>query len=190
MGLNDLHNMNVQDLAPDYENFHQPALRFSASGACRRDRLPPCAWVHAATVLLEKLKILDNAPFPHGPPAGRLSDSVDARVVATFSTNLDIMLHDCRTNGVRVLLLPHTMSSETISETNYKWWAPYLTKAGIFNALEALNAVMRSRADGDRVIYLEFIERESWSPSEFCDPSHLNAMGNKRLARLLGGVTQ
>jgi lysophospholipase L1-like esterase len=185
MGLNDLHNMNVDDLGPDYENFHQPALRFSASGACRRDRLPPCALLHGGVVLLETMKILGDSPFPHGPPPGHVSDSVDPRVVEIFSTNLDVMLRECLTNHIRVILLPHTMSPETITDTNYQWWAPYLTKKGIFNALDALNAVMRSRAEGDQVIYAGFLDGVTWTPTEFCDPSHLNANGNARLARLL-----
>ena len=110
---------------------------------------------------------------------------MDSRVVEIFSTNLDSLLRECRAKQVRVVLLPHTMSSEMISETNYKWWAPYLTKKGIFNALEALNAVMRRRADGDWVTYAAFVNDATWEQTEFCDPTHLNANGNQRLARLL-----
>jgi lysophospholipase L1-like esterase len=185
MGLNDLRNMNVADLGPDYEKFHQPSLLFSASGFCRRDRLPRLAVVQGTVVLLEKLKVLKNSAFPNGSPAGQVSDAVDPRVVEIFTTNLDILLRECQAKQVRVVLLPHTMSPEMISETNYKWWAPYLTKKGIFNALEALNAVMRRRADGDRVIYAGFVNDATWEPVEFCDPTHLNANGNQRLARLL-----
>jgi hypothetical protein len=29
------------------------------------------------------------------------------------------------------------------------------------------------------------MENETWKPEEFCDPTHLNAPGNLRLARLL-----
>jgi hypothetical protein len=83
------------------------------------------------------------------------------------------------------VLLPHALSPESITDTNYKWWAPYLTKKGIFNAEDALNAVMRRRADGDWVIYAGFIESATWDPAEFWDPTHLNANGNLRLARLL-----
>ena len=185
MGLNDLRNMNLADPGPDYETFHQPSLRFAATGACRRDRLPRCALLQGAVVLLEKMKVLGDSPFPHGTPPGHVSDSVDPRVVEIFSANLDILLRECLAKHIRVVLLPHAMSPEMISETNYKWWAPYLTKKGIFNALDALNAVMRSRADGDRVIYAGFMDGATWSPAEFADPSHLNANGNLRLARLL-----
>lgn len=185
MGLNDLRSMNVAEPGPDYANFHQPSLRFSASGACRRDRLPPCALVQGAVVLLEKIKVLSDSPFPHGPPAGHVSDSVDSRVVEIFSANLDILLRECRAKDVRVVLLPHAMSPETITDTNYKWWAPYLTRKGIFNALDALNAVMRGRADGDWVVYAGFMDGATWDAAEFADPSHLNSNGNLRLARLL-----
>ena len=87
--------------------------------------------------------------------------------------------------NVRVVLLPHVLSPEVITDANYKWWAPFLTKKGIFNALDALNAVMRRRADGDWVIYAGFLDGTIWCPAEFCDPSHLNSDGNRRLARLL-----
>jgi lysophospholipase L1-like esterase len=185
MGLNDLRSMNLDDPGPDYANFHQPSLRFTVTGACRRDRLPRCALIQGTVVLLEKLKVLSVSPFPHGPPAGHVSDSVDPRVVETFSANLDILVRECLAKHIRVVLLPHAMSPETISDTNYKWWAPYLTKKGIFNALDALNAVMRRRADGDRVIYAGFMDGVTWDPAEFVDPSHLNSNGNLRLARLL-----
>lgn len=185
MGLNDLRNMNLADPGPDYETFHQPSLRFAATGACRRDRLPPCALLQGAVVLLEKMKVLSDSPFPRGTPPGHVSDSVDPRVVEIFSANLDILLRECLAKHVRVVLLPHAMSPETITDTNYKWWAPYLTKKGIFNALDALNAVMRRRADGDRVIYAGFMDGPTWGPAEFADPSHLNSNGNLRLARLL-----
>jgi hypothetical protein len=110
---------------------------------------------------------------------------VDPRGVEIFSANLDILLRECLAKHIRVVLLPHALSPETISDTNYKWWAPYLTKKGIFNALDALNAVMRRRADGDWIIYAGFIEGATWDPAEFCDPTHLNSNGNLRLARLL-----
>jgi lysophospholipase L1-like esterase len=185
MGLNDLRNMNFDDPGPDYANFHQPSLRFTTSGACRRDRLPRCALLQGAVVLLEKIKVLSVSPFPHGLPAGHVSDSVDPRVVEIFSANLDILLRECRAKHVRVVLLPHALSPETITETNYKWWAPYLTKKGIFNAEDALNTVMRRRADGDWVIYAGFMDGATWGSAEFADPTHLNSNGNLRLARLL-----
>jgi len=43
MGLNDLRNMNFDDPGPDYANFHQPSLLFTASGACRRGPVARCA---------------------------------------------------------------------------------------------------------------------------------------------------
>jgi len=185
MGLNDLRSMNLDDPGPDYANFHRRSLLFAVTGACRRDRLPRCALIQGTVALLEKMRILPTSPFPNGPPPGHLSDSVDPRVVATFTTNLDILVRECLAKHVRVVLLPQAMSPGTITETNYKWWVPYLTKKGIFNALDALNAVMRRRADGDQVIYAGFMDGVTWDPAEFADPSHLNSEGNMRLARLL-----
>jgi lysophospholipase L1-like esterase len=185
MGLNDLRNMNLADPGPAYENFHQPSLLFAVSGADRRDRWPPSALLQGAVVLLEKIKVLGDSPFPHGLPPGHISDAVDPRVVETFSANLDSLLRECRTKHVRVVLLPHALSPAVIDDTNYKWWAPYLTKKGIFQAEEALNAVMQSRADGDWVIYGHFMDGATWSPEEFADPTHLNPNGNLRLAGLL-----
>lgn len=185
MGLNDLRNMNLADPGPDYKNFHQPSLLFSVSGACWRERLPPIALIQGPVALLKKTHVLSDGPFPHGEPAGHVSDSVDPRVVENFNANLDILLRECRAKHVRVVLLPHALSPETITDTNYKWWAPYLTQKGIFNALDALNAVMRRRADGDWVIYAGFMDGTIWEPAEFCDPSHLNSEGNLRLALLL-----
>ena len=182
IGLNDLRNMNLADPGPDYANFHEPSLRFSVGGACRRDRLPPCALLHGAVVLLETIKILKISPEV---PAGQVSDAVDPRVVETFSANLDVLLRDCRAQHVRVVLLPQALSRETITETNYKWWAPCLTKRGLFAGEAALNAVMQRKADGQQVIYAGFLAGETWKPGEFCDPTHLNAGGNLRLARLL-----
>lgn len=184
MGLNDVRNMNVDDPGADYQNFHRPSL-FGAMGFRRRERLPRSALVQASAALLEKLKVLDVYPFPNGVPPGRLSDSVDPRVVQAFAANLDILLQECRAKNVRVVLVPHTMTTRTFTETNFKWWTPYLTKRGIFNGQAALNAEMRKRADGDRVIYAEFLDRTTWGTREFCDPSHLNAKGNLRLARML-----
>jgi lysophospholipase L1-like esterase len=185
MGLNDLRSMNLDAPGTNYENFHQPSLRFAGTGACRRDILPPCALIQGTVVLLEKLKILGDSPFPRGLPPGHVSDSVDSRIVSTFNASLDILLRACRTNHTRVVLLPHALSPEVIDETNYKWWAPYLTKQGIFDAEIALNDAMRRRADGDWVIYAGFMDGETWSPAEFADPTHLNPNGNLRLARLL-----
>ena len=185
MGLNDLRSMNVDDPGPDYENFHERSLRFAVAGACRRDRLPPTALLQATVILLEKIKVLKTSPFRGGAPAGHVSDSVDPRVVKTFTANLDLLLRECLSTHTRVVLLPQALSPEMITETNYKWWDPYLTKKGIFDAEDALNVVMRSRADGERVIYADFVDGETWSPGEFFDPTHLNAKGNLRLARLL-----
>jgi hypothetical protein len=185
MGLNDLRNMNLADPGPDYENFHQPTLRFSTWDACWRDRLPPVAVVQGIVTLLKKTNVLSDSPFPPGEPPGRVSDSVDQRVIEIFGVNLDILLHECRARRIRVVLLPHALSPEVITDSNYQWWVPYLTKKGIFNALDALNAVMRRKADGDSVIYAGFMDGTTWGSAEFCDPSHLNAHGNLRLARLL-----
>lgn len=184
MGLNDVRNMNVSDLGADYQNFHQPSL-YGAMGFRRRERLPRSALLQASVALLERLKVLPVYPFPDGIPAGNLSDSADPEVVRTFSTNLDVLLRECRAKQIRVVLLPHALSRRTISETNYKWWAPYLTKKGIFNGMDALNATMRERADGDWVVYAGFLDGAVWRRAEFCDPTHLNANGSLRFARLV-----
>lgn len=110
---------------------------------------------------------------------------MDARIVETFQGNLDTLLQECRSRQVRVVLLPHTMTPALITEGNYKWWAPYLTKRGLFDALDAINAVMQSRADGDQVVYAGFVRAATWVPAEFYDPSHLNAKGNLRFAQML-----
>ncbi len=44
---------------------------------------------------------------------------------------------------------------------------------------------MQRQADGDKIIYGNFITDANWNGTEFCDPTHLNANGNSRLARLL-----
>lgn len=120
MGLNDLRNMNLADPGPDYENFHQRSLLFTAHGACWRERLPRFALLLGPVALLKRINVLSDGPFPHGEPAGHVSDSVDPRVVEIFSANLDILLRECRAKHVRVVLLPHALSPEVITDTNYK----------------------------------------------------------------------
>jgi len=179
LGLNDLRCMNVDSLADDYGNFHQPTL-YGSFGFCRQERLPHSGLLTAGWIALRKMKLVACCPFHAARFSGTVSDSVDGRVLEIFSNNLNTMLRQCADHKIPVILLPQTLSQDVLDETNYKWWVPYLTKKGIFTALDTLSSIMKKKADGERTMYFDI--REDWAQNEFADQSHLNGTGNKKLA--------
>lgn len=187
-GLNDLRNMHVTDLGHDYAHFHQPSLH-AGLGFCMQDRLPGIAMVHVVYHLLQKMKVVSACPFRNEMPAGTLSDSIDERVVQTFSHNLDTMLLQCAEANIPVYLVPQVLSQDTVTDENLKWWIPYLTEKGIFAALDTMNGVLRGKADGMHVCFVD-LQGQPWTNKDFYDPSHLNAKGDRKLAGIVAGSIQ
>lgn len=182
-GINDLRNMHVTDLGPDYSHFHQLSLHASM-GFCTQDRLPQIAVVHVVYHLLQKMKVVSACPFRNEMPEGVLSDSVDERVVQTFSHNLNTMLMQSAAANIPVFLVPQVLSQDMVTDQNLKWWIPCLTKKGIFTALDTMNGVLRSKADGMHACFVN-LDEQVWTNKDFYDPSHLNARGDRKLAGII-----
>lgn len=185
VGLNDMRCMHVNHLANDYSNFHQPSL-YASFGFCLRDRLPRSALLYAAVTLFQKIKVIPACPFPDGNPGGVLSDTVDEKVAENFSNNVDTLLQQCFNADISAGLLPQLLSEDVVTDENYRWWIPYLTKKGIFSAQQKMNDILQSKGSAERrVIFLAANGNVEIRKEDFFDASHLNARGNLKLAEFL-----
>ncbi len=184
-GLNDLRNMHVQNLGNDYSEFHQPSL-YASFGFCLQDRLPRSALVYVVFRVLQKISVIPTCAFRNEMPAGTLSDAVDERVVKIYKRNLDTLIAQCAENNIPVYLLPQVLSEEVVTDENLKWWIHYLSKKGIFNALNAMNNVLTSHYNINNEIFGPRICWETeFQKKDFFDASHLNAIGNLKIAEIV-----
>ncbi len=182
VALEDLRSMNVRDLVYDYYNFHQPTL-YGALGFCYRDRLPDMALLHAVFIFLRKIKVVPHCWFHSVNPKGKLSDKVDDRVVKNFSMNMDILLQHCQAENISVYLLPQQLNTEALTENNFSWWIPFLSREGIIEAFETLTKTLRLKANGKQNIFINYHEVTDWSSADFYDATHFNRQGNLKMAK-------
>lgn len=181
-GLNDLRCMNVSNLSGDYSNFHQPTL-FGSFGFCPQNRMPHSGLLTAGWIALRKMKLINCCSYHSAEFSGTVSDKTDEKVMEIFSRNIDTLIGQCISGNIRVVLVPQILLPELISDKNYQWWVPYLTKEGIIKALSAMNDVIRAKANGTNILYVD--TGKDWQPQHFADISHLSKTGNVKLATLI-----
>ncbi len=181
-GLNDLRNMFVDGLKPDYSNFHQPTL-YGTLGFCYLNHLPRLASLRLIVILLQKMGLYPVCDFHRAHYTGKVQHGVDSVALSYFNRHVKNMIQI--NDGTPLLFVPHVLSRERVLKGDYSWWIPFLDKNSIIENMTIYNQVLASDTIHGRVYFADNILKTSWPDSLFADPSHLNARGNLIFAQQL-----
>ena len=66
-----------------------------------------------------------------------------------------------------------------------KWWIPLIEDDQLIGYLNAYNSLTEEVAKKEGLIFVREISEQTWTASDFVDPSHLSPNGNRKFAAIL-----
>jgi lysophospholipase L1-like esterase len=183
-GMNDLRNMNIKDLKPDYSNFQAPSLY--GSFAFRYDNnLPPSSTLKLIIMLLEKIGFYPISPYHKMKVEPLKNSGIDTVALNLYKRNLQTLDAIYKNMGAKVIFVPQIMVYDAFKGGKLSWWIPYVPEEMLVKDLGIYNAVMKTISDKNNSLYVKQITDYPWKKENFADPSHLNPKGNEMFATIL-----
>ena len=186
-GLNDLRNMHVRDLAPDYSDFHAPSL-YGGLGLCAEEGLQELASVRAGVGLLKRAGLYPLCTFDRISVSEDRSPAAAERALRLYRRNLTTLVRVAGGQGLRPVLVPQVLVRERFEGGQLRWWIPFVADDELIERLGDYNRVTREVADAEGLRFCGEVLEYRWTKDDFADPSHLNAEGNRKLAALIRGA--
>src|SRR5262249_44618213 len=116
-GMNDLRNVHIDGLGPDYSDYHLPSQRGNLGldypGFIENNFL-------SMRVLLSIAAASD--PSPHG----KLSSDMDPRVARIFSENMKLTARVAQYFGVKPIFVPSVANWDRLTGDNTVGWFPFI----------------------------------------------------------------
>jgi len=189
-GWNDLRNMHVRPLAPDYSNFHgkQQLTDLDIVSVDTNSRLATAFYMRS-WILGSMLSRLDAVPSFEGSP-DKLTDRTDARAVGLYSRNLRSIVALCRSQGVRPIMVPHLLNYEILTSDQPYFWIPYVKTKDLRKAMNGYNEVMKGATHELAVDFVESVLETAFGSADFVDEGHFNGPGSRKFAGLLSDYLQ
>jgi lysophospholipase L1-like esterase len=184
IGLNDLRNINIENLADDYSDFHQPSL-YGAFGLCKNENLPALASLKLTVLLGQKLNLIETCPNQEVDIKTREHQGVDERALSIYKSNLERILSLCKSNRIEVMFVPQTLLEEVLITGDYSWWIPYVPTEEMDNMMDTYNMVLKEVADSGGVSFASSVFEHNWQKEDFVDLSHFTDGANKELAKII-----
>ncbi|MGK0384267.1 MAG: lysophospholipase L1-like esterase [Bacteroidia bacterium] len=184
IGLNDLRNINIENLADDYSDFHQPSL-YGAFGLCKNENLPALASLKLTVLLGQKLNLIETCPNQEVDIKTREHQGVDERALSIYKSNLERIISLCKSNRIEVMFVPQTLLEEVLITGDYSWWIPYVPTEEMDNMMDTYNMVLKEVADSGGVSFASSVFEHNWQKEDFVDLSHFTDGANKELAKII-----
>ena len=184
IGLNDLRNINIENLADDYSDFHQPSL-YGAFGLCKNENIPALASLKLMVLFGQKLNLIETCPNQEVDVKTRGHQGVDERALSIYKSNLERIISLCKSNGIEVMLVPQTLLEEVLKTGDYSWWIPYVPTEEMDDMMDAYNATLKSVADSAGVSFALTVMEYKWQKEDYVDLSHFTNNANEKLAKIL-----
>ncbi|MFT4525826.1 MAG: lysophospholipase L1-like esterase [Bacteroidia bacterium] len=186
IGLNDLRNINVKDLEPDYSDYHAPAL-YGALGLCSNENVPALASIKMALIMGQRAGLIEGCPNQSIQAISIEHQGVDARALSLYERNLKNIKALCNQQGVKVLFVPQILMEDVLKTGNYNWWIPYVPTSEMDDMMVAYNEVLKNIADSTESDFAAEVLNHPWKKSDFVDMSHFTSRANGILAEILAG---
>lgn len=184
IGLNDLRNINIEGLKPDYSDFHRPSL-YGAFGLCENENLPSLASLKLLVLIGQKLSLVDVCPNQAIDVKTRAHNGVDEHAFSIYVYNLNRIVEACRTRGIEVMFVPQILLEEVLKTGDYSWWVPYVPTEKVDDMMRAYNIALKAVANNNGVPFVSDVLEHSWQKEDFVDLSHFNNEANMELAQLI-----
>ena len=189
IGLNDLRNINVSDLEPDYSDYHAPAL-YGALGLCSNENAPTLAFMKMGVVMSQRLGLIEGCPNQGIKVRANKHEGIDRRAISLYKRNLKNIQAICDEQGVRVLFVPQILLEEVLATGNYNWWIPYVPISEMDDMMVAYNSVLKAVSDSSQSVFASAVIDYPWKKNDFVDMSHFTGHANGILAEILAKEIQ
>jgi lysophospholipase L1-like esterase len=183
-GINDLRNMHIRNLAPDYSNYHAPAL-YASFNLCTNSPVQKFASGKVAIFLLQKAHVYPKCSFSQPFPEEDKSPEAENRALNLYRRNLETLVTIARGQGLKPILVPQVLIEETLLGNRLRWWIPYIDDVEIVDYLERYNKVTEEVAAKHGVYFAREVLEPKWTKEDFGDASHLNASGSSKFAQIM-----
>ena len=189
IGLNDLRSINIENLADDYSDFHQPSL-YGAFGLCKNENLPALASLKLMTLVGQKLNLIETCPNQQIVVKTREHQGVDAHALSIYKSNLEHIISTCKNSGYDVMFVPQPLLEEVLITGDFSWWIPYVPTEEMDNMMDAYNGALKALADSNSVSFVSEVLEHNWQKEDFVDLSHFTNNANKKLAEIIASSIQ
>ncbi len=184
IGLNDLRNINVKGLSPDFSDFHAPTL-YGALGLCANENIPSLATLKMGLIVAQRIGLIEGCPNQEIDITSNEHSGVDQRALSLYKRNLKSIASLCKTQGISVLFVPHVIVEEALLTGNYNWWIPYVPTAEIDDMMDAYNLKLGEVASESEIVFADEVLKTKWTKDDFVDLSHFGNSSNRKLAEIL-----
>ena len=185
IGLNDLRNINIKDLASDYSDYHAPAL-YSALGLCNNENIPSLASLKMFLAMCEQAGILDVCPNLKIKVSNEMNQGPDNRALDLFERNLRHIIALCNEQNIKPIFVPQILLEDVLKTGSLSWWVPYVKRTDLDDQMLFFNERLKSVALEDSVTYVSDVAEHNWTKEDFVDLTHFNPEANRKLAELIG----
>lgn len=174
---NDLRNVHIRGLRPDYSDFH---LLTQLDGLSLRHH----------NFLLNNLlfaKLLVSFALGKGGPhiEGAPSDQMDPNLSAIFAENMELIADIDRHFGVKALFISQVANFSALTTAKIRGWFPFVRDKDMKPMMQALDRDLQAAAAKSGAVYLGAPQAENWTSADFFDDMHFNVAGAQRFAQLL-----
>lgn len=189
VGFNDLRNMHLRNLAPDYSNYHAPAL-YASFNLCNDNPVERFASGKVAIFLLRKAGVYPECLYSQPFPQQDTSAEAESYALSLYRRNLDTLVSIAEGQGLKPIFVPQVLIRDTVLGDRLRWWIPYVNDEMLVEYLAKYNSVTEEVAAAHNLYFAREVLQHNWSKEDFADASHLNASGNAKFAQIMRGVVE
>jgi len=184
VGLNDLRNIHLKNLKSDYSNYHAPML-FNSYGFCSASPLDRFASGKLAIWLLREIHVLRPCAFADFELEEDSGHDAEEMAKSIYVRNLETLMAIAKHQGFKPILVPQILVKERFQGGRLKWWIPMIEDDQLIGYLNTYNSLTEEVAKKEGLTFVSEISEQTWTASDFVDPSHLSPDGNRKFAAIL-----
>lgn len=188
-GFNDLRNMHVRGLAPDYSNYHAPTL-YASFNLCADSPVQKFASGRVAVFLLQGAGVYPECAYSRPSPQADTSPESEAYALHLYRRNLETLVSIAEGQGLKPVFVPQLLARESVLGGRLRWWIPHVEDEALVEYLGRYNAVTEEVAARHGLRFAREVLQQNWAGEDFADASHLDAEASLKFAEILRGVIQ
>jgi len=188
LGWNDIRNVGIRDLAPDYADFHGPS-QYGNLALPRVWTGPPFALARTAVTGLYQAGWLLETPDQSLTPVEATGPERLERPLRLYERNLRHLVALCRSQGWETVFVPQILDFRRLTGREKYGWLPFVEDREIEAVMSEYNRSLARVASETGVRCVGEVVAETWEPRDFLlGNSHFSEAGCAHFARVLAPV--
>jgi lysophospholipase L1-like esterase len=188
-GFNDLRNMHVRGLAPDYSDYHAPTL-YASFNLCTDNPVQKLASGKVLVRLLQGAGLYPDCASNRPLPQADHSPEAEAYALHLYRRNLETLVAIAEGQGLRPVFVPQLLDRENVRGERLRWWIPHVDDEALVDYLARYNAVTEEVAARHGLYFAREVLQTNWTKADYADAGHLNAAASLRFAEIMRGVIE